>query len=241
MSYPPHLVRIMSDILEFEKDEISGIYISPNKKDITNIKVLIIGPSGTPYQNGCFLFELNFNENYPREPPKAKFHTINNSIRFHPNLYAGGKVCLSILGTWNGPSWQPTMTLSSIVLSLQSLLSEQPIIHEPQWENTPWDNPTSKIYNLYVSYFTIKIAIIDVVKGKYKKFSCFNDIIQKHFEQNKEHIINELSSLASIHDKKIYKPRIYFLPNQLVLSFPRLFQEYIDFIKINKYSHSIVL
>jgi hypothetical protein len=28
--------------------------------------------------------------------------TDNGRVRFNPNLYANGKVCLSILGTWSG-------------------------------------------------------------------------------------------------------------------------------------------
>ena len=40
--------------------------------------------------------------------------------------YASGKVCLSILGTWAGPSWSPTQSLGSVLLSIQSLLHATP-------------------------------------------------------------------------------------------------------------------
>ena len=36
--------------------------------------------------------------------------TGGNSIRFNPNLYSNGYVCLSLLGTWRGSSiesWNP--------------------------------------------------------------------------------------------------------------------------------------
>jgi hypothetical protein len=33
--------------------------------------------------------------------------TGGGSVRFNPNLYNGGDVCLSLLGTWPGPGWQP--------------------------------------------------------------------------------------------------------------------------------------
>ena len=36
--------------------------------------------------------------------------TGGNSIRFNPNLYSSGYVCLSLLGTWRGDSvesWNP--------------------------------------------------------------------------------------------------------------------------------------
>ena len=31
----------------------------------------------------------------------------NTQVRFNPNLYNCGKVCLSLLGTWSGPGWVP--------------------------------------------------------------------------------------------------------------------------------------
>ena len=56
-------------------------------------------------------------------------------IIVNPNLYENGKVCLSILGTWSGPGWTTACTLSSVLLSIQSLLNENPIHNEPGWEN----------------------------------------------------------------------------------------------------------
>ena len=56
-------------------------------------------------------------------------------IRFNPNLYEEGKVCLSIIGTWSGPKWSSVQTLKSLLLSIQSLLDEYPIINEPSYEN----------------------------------------------------------------------------------------------------------
>jgi hypothetical protein len=40
--------------------------------------------------------------------PQVQFLTTGGgTVRFNPNLYNCGKVCLSLLGTWAGPSWQP--------------------------------------------------------------------------------------------------------------------------------------
>lgn len=42
------------------------------------------------------------------------------SLLSRSNLYAEGKVCLSLLGTWSGPGWVPgTSTLSQVLLSIQ--------------------------------------------------------------------------------------------------------------------------
>lgn len=50
-------------------------------------------------------------------------------MRFNPNLYAEGKVCLSLLGTWSGPGWVPGVSsLAQVLLSIQSaILVEAPL------------------------------------------------------------------------------------------------------------------
>ena len=51
---------------------------------------------------------LRFPPAYPCDCPKVELVTTGQgSVGFNPNLYANGKVCLSILGTWAGPSWSP--------------------------------------------------------------------------------------------------------------------------------------
>jgi ubiquitin-protein ligase len=67
------------------------------------LKVLISGSDGTPYANGLFEFDVFFPTNYPLSPPKLSFLTTGGgTVRFNPNLYQDGKICLSILGTWEG-------------------------------------------------------------------------------------------------------------------------------------------
>ncbi|MCO5589321.1 hypothetical protein L7F22_043287 [Adiantum nelumboides] len=69
------------------------------------LRALIIGPKDTPYKNGAFLFDILLGATYPDKPPKVHFLTTGGGkVRFNPNLYKNGTVCLSILGTWNdGP------------------------------------------------------------------------------------------------------------------------------------------
>jgi len=60
-------------------------------------RVLITGPQDTPYENGCFLFDVTFTPDYPLDPPKVQFLTTGGGReRLNPNLYACGKVCLSL-------------------------------------------------------------------------------------------------------------------------------------------------
>jgi baculoviral IAP repeat-containing protein 6 len=72
----------------------------------------LLGPDDTPYQNGLFEFDVWFPQSYPHAPPKCSFLTTGaGTIRFNPNLYSDGKICLSILGTWEGGNFS-TKSLS---------------------------------------------------------------------------------------------------------------------------------
>ncbi|RUS13896.1 hypothetical protein BC938DRAFT_477619, partial [Jimgerdemannia flammicorona] len=43
-------------------------------------RVLIVGPSGTPYEDTLFLFDFQFPSAFPQEPPSAYFHSWTNGI-----------------------------------------------------------------------------------------------------------------------------------------------------------------
>ena len=60
--------------------------------------------------------------------------TSNGTVRFNPNLYRNGKVCLSILGTWEGPAWLPSQSIASVLMSIQSLMNNNPYFNEPGHE-----------------------------------------------------------------------------------------------------------
>ena len=63
-------------------------------------------PSSSSSSSFCFPFQLTrpfCADRYPFEPPKVLILTVDGRTRINPNLYANGKVCLSILGTWSGP------------------------------------------------------------------------------------------------------------------------------------------
>ena len=66
-------------------------------------KIMIAGPTGTPYAGGLFEFDCFIPLEYPHKPPLMHLRTTGGgSVRFNPNLYNCGKVCLSLLGTWPG-------------------------------------------------------------------------------------------------------------------------------------------
>jgi len=126
--------RILKDLQNAETLKDHGIYISYDDSDIRQISALILGPVDSVYEGGLMFFHIVLPEDYPFQPPKVKFLSYDGLTRFHPNLYIDGKVCLSILGTWSGPSWATTMSLSTVLLSIQGLLDSDPMKHEPGWE-----------------------------------------------------------------------------------------------------------
>jgi hypothetical protein len=63
--------------------------------------------------------------------------TGGGAVRLGPNLYADGKVCLSILGTWAGPSWLPTFSLTTVLVCVHALLTARPAALEPGHEDAP--------------------------------------------------------------------------------------------------------
>jgi baculoviral IAP repeat-containing protein 6 len=102
----------------------SSILVRCDESHLDAMKVLIIGPSDTPYASGCFEFDVAFSANYPNEPPLIQLKTTGNgTVRFNPNLYENGRVCLSILNTWEGRPeelWNPySSTLLQVILHLK--------------------------------------------------------------------------------------------------------------------------
>lgn len=159
------LRRVRKDLKSLFKDPLPGIYCVPDSVHATLIHAIIVGPFGTPYEGGFFYFIINCPDNYPHEPPKVKLMTTGGGrVRFNPNLYSNGKVCLSILGTWSGPGWSIVQSLASILLSIQSLMNENPFHNEPGHQTA--DFRTVSSYNDCVRHETIRVAVCEMVDSK---------------------------------------------------------------------------
>jgi len=76
---------------------------------------------------------VQFPEDYPSSAPHIVFLTTNGGkTRFNPNLYADGKVCLSILGTWRGESgeqWSSVQNCQVLSLPFSPFIPCQPCAH----------------------------------------------------------------------------------------------------------------
>ncbi|XP_064842008.1 ubiquitin-conjugating enzyme E2 Z isoform X2 [Oncorhynchus masou masou] len=135
------ILRIKRDIMSIYKEPPPGMFVVPDPHDMTKIHALITGPFDTPYEGGFFLFLFRCPPDYPIHPPRVKLITTGqNTVRFNPNFYRNGKVCLSILGTWTGPAWSPAQSISSVLISIQSLMTENPYHNEPGFEQLQTDH-----------------------------------------------------------------------------------------------------
>lgn len=184
------LKKIMLDIKELEKHPLDneGIYFHHDPANVSNGIALIFGPEDTPYAHGAYLFEFTFPEDYPFKPPVVKFCTGDGSTRFHPNLYIGGKVCLSLLNTWQGPSWSPINSISSILITMISILNNDPLLNEPGYENYNKDKEIYTIYSNCVRYKNCSHVIITQTQDIKPKFKYFENIIEKYYLKNADNI-----------------------------------------------------
>ena len=113
--------RIMQEIARLQASLPDGIFVRYASSRPDKMKVLIIGPRDTPYENGLFEFDLYCDSSFPSLPPKMLLRTTGGGkVRFNPNLYNTGMVCLSLLGTWAGEPWTAKSTLLQILVSIQA-------------------------------------------------------------------------------------------------------------------------
>ena len=193
--------RILSDLKELEssKDELNkiGIFYHMNEDNIHDWMAVIKGTENTPYEQSYFLFKIKIPNiankdkgSYPMVPPQFKFCTRDGVTRFNPNLYIDGKVCVSLLNTWSGPSWTPVYSLKTVLLTIQAeIMNSNPLVNEPGWENA-----SKKEYNRYnkiIQYKSLEIACLNIFNKKYNLgyFSVFYDIIKENITKNYENIL----------------------------------------------------
>ena len=101
-----------------------GVWVRYDAANMQFLRAALVGAADTPYENGVFVFDIYVPPEYPAVPPMFNLMTTaRNTFRFNANLYHDGKVCLSLLGTWQGPGWDPAVSsLLQVFLSIQSMI-----------------------------------------------------------------------------------------------------------------------
>jgi len=186
----------------------SSILVRSDDEKSTLLKAVITGPEDTPYTGGVFEFDIYFPNKYPAVPPKVSFRTTGGgTVRFNPNLYNCGKVCLSLLGTWEGAQgeqWNAeTSTIIQVLISIQSLiLCPEPYYNEPGFERsygTTQGNAESNRYNEEVFKNSLKFAILG-------QLACppegFEEAVRAHFYLKRLPLIRELEAQVETYKSK---------------------------------------
>ncbi|KAK7300788.1 hypothetical protein RJT34_11639 [Clitoria ternatea] len=108
--------RILKELKDLQKDPPTSCSAGPVAEDMFHWQATIMGPADSPYAGGVFLVSIHFPPDYPFKPPKVAFRTKV----FHPNINSNGSICLDILKE----QWSPALTISKVLLSICSLLTD---------------------------------------------------------------------------------------------------------------------
>eukprot|EP00038_Savillea_parva_P006402 m.163522 g.163522 ORF g.163522 m.163522 type:complete len:4187 (+) comp12313_c0_seq1:142-12702(+) len=186
--------RIIGEISDLSQslpcERTHAIFVRYDANRFDKMRVLITGATSTPYEGGCFLFDVYCPSGYPDRPPLVHLLTTGRgTVRFNPNLYVTGKVCLSLLGTWEGDAqetWTRDSSLEQVFASIQSLIMHSEIYwNEP---NAPSENAARLNigYCNIVRYNTIKYAITDHINNPPPIFGL---LILKHLYHQRSRIM----------------------------------------------------
>jgi ubiquitin-conjugating enzyme E2 D len=131
--------RLFNELKEIKTSPPDNCSADLINENINKWSAIILGPCGSPYENGIFYLSLDFGENYPFSPPVCKFLTYI----YHPNIDKYGNICLDILKQ----NWTPAISVSKLLISICSLLDD------PNPDD-PLDANISRIYKSNKDEFT---------------------------------------------------------------------------------------
>lgn len=189
------ITRLLRDIRDAVTDHTlteCGIMYRHSETDILTGYACIVGPSDTLYFGGYYFFVFKFPTNYPHSPPVVSFITNTGNIRFHPNFYANKNVCVSIVNTWRGEQWSGCQNIRSVLMTFQSLLDKEPLLHEPGIRK---EHSCFIQYHRMVEYYNYKFACLTLLRDFTGHVAIeaslvheFEEFMKSKFRENKSRI-----------------------------------------------------
>ena len=218
---PEGLSRITKEIQVLSKslpcESAGSIFSHFDSADLSRLKFLVSGPEGTPYEHGLYLFEVALPANYPISPPKVTLMTTGNGlVRFNPNLYETGFVCLSIINTWAGSPdemWNPSISsLLQVFVSIQSLVMDGNILQkEPGYSKMSQSSPENIDYCNIIKYSNMAFAMLAMIRSPPPEFK---ETVLMHFSIKKHEIMKTLKEWKnSFNDFESSPNSIVFIHN----------------------------
>jgi ubiquitin-conjugating enzyme E2 D/E len=143
--------RIEKELKDMTKDPPGGCSCGPEGDNLFKWAGMIMGPADSPFAGGCFGVSILFPADYPFKPPKVNFTTRI----YHPNVNESGVICLDILKT----QWSPALTISKVLLSILSLLTD-PNPDDPLWPEVADEYKRNRLsYDLRAREWTERYAM----------------------------------------------------------------------------------
>jgi ubiquitin-protein ligase len=120
------VAQLQKQLKELHSAPLGGFRVEV-ADDIFQWTVWFLGPADSHYYPGVYKALMTFPKDFPMNPPE--FRIV--SAFWHPNVYANGVVCISILhppGAGDEESammrWLPIHSVRSVLVSVVSLLSD---------------------------------------------------------------------------------------------------------------------
>lgn len=187
------VLRLLKDIRAVMTDsslEPEGIMYKHSENDLLTGYACIVGPRDSVYFGGYYFFQFKFPTNYPHSPPIVSYLTNTGTIRFHPNFYNNKKVCMSIINTWRGEQWTGCQNIRSILMTFQSVLDSEPLLHEPGIKPQHHD---FKTYHTIVEYKNYQFACMQLLTDLKNHISIefypeFEEFMLRQYAKNKDKI-----------------------------------------------------
>ncbi len=191
---------VRKEWIRLRKNLPEGIYVHACEQHQDLLRAAIIGPKDTPYEDVMFFFDILLPSYYPAEPPRVNF--MSHGRRLNPNLYEDGKVCLSILGTWDGDDvevWDArNSNVLRVLLSLQAMVFvEEPYYNEAGYQKqvgTVEGMTNSRTYNESTLLLCLRHLMQSVRVGGAP--TDFQEFQRKHYLSCASRIINRLQRLS---------------------------------------------
>jgi ubiquitin-conjugating enzyme E2 Z len=146
-------------------------------------------------------------------------------IRFNPNLYCNGKVCISVLNTWKGEQWTSCQTISTILLTLCTLLCKDPLLNEPGVSKSHNDFSN---YTKIIEYKNIDIAVLKILQRKPdiypEKFAMFYPYVKENFIKNKDALKKYVEEKSKTQQEETLKTSMYSMT--VNINYKRLLAEF---------------
>ncbi|MBN3312879.1 UBE2Z enzyme, partial [Atractosteus spatula] len=155
------ILRIKRDIMSIYKEPPPGMFVVPDPHDMTKVMPARADRRLCPSLS-LFLGNLS---------------SLSHGALAHRYGLGSRPACSR---TWTGPAWSPAQSISSVLISIQSLMTENPYHNEPGFEQErhPGD---SKNYNECIRHETMRVAVCDMLDGKCPCPEALWSVMEKSF------------------------------------------------------------